>query len=446
MNLLAFFACVVCKATHGILRLLNKGATALPGTLALKICPDILKTLAQNVRVIAITGTNGKTTSARMAVKALENAGKSVFSNKSGANMPGGIAAAFIGNATPFGRPKCDWAVIECDEGYSPVLFEALRPEVVLLTNLFNDQADRYGGIMNTRDTLVRALSLSPDSLLCVNADSPVTASVAAKTANRKLYFGGDCGAKHAPDKTEIVTCPNCGAKLNYSCVTYSNLGDFRCLKCGFRRHVPDVLIKDIFDDDRMALKTGERMEIVRVALAGVYNAYNAAGVIGAVTAAGIDMEFAERAVSDFEGGFGRMESFPLGKKGARMILVKNTAAVNQTLDIIKKTREPVTAVFIQNARAGDGRDLGWLNDAEFEKLRRMSNVKKIIASGDCAEEIKTRINSAGAECTAEKDYDELVETLIGEENLIFLLPSYTAMLEIRQKLVHRLGGKDFWE
>lgn len=442
----AFFACMVCRITHGILRMLHKGGTAIPGKLALKLCPELLQILSKNVKVLAVTGTNGKTTSARMAEKALQNAGYKVFSNRSGANMPGGITADFVLNADFFLHPKCEYAVIECDEGYTPFLFEAMQPEVCLLTNLFKDQSDRYGSVENTRDTIVSALQSSPDTILCVNADCPTTASVGEKVRNKCRFFGFGFGSTKAPDVSESTRCPRCGEELCYSYVSYSNLGDYRCPRCGYRRPRLDTAVAAVFEDNSAVIGTEGEKHLMHPALPGLYNVYNAAGVITAVTAMGADKKAALAAVEDFERGFGRMEPFALGKKGAHMILVKNTAAADQTLNIIKKYPDPVTLLFSQNNAAGDGRDLAWLYDADFEKLKRMKNLRRVIVSGDCAEELQKRLQKAGVSCELEKDEKKLLNDLAAEENHIFILPSYTAMLSLRQKLIHRSGGKNFWE
>ena len=102
--------------------------------------------------------------------------------------------------------------------------------------------------------------------------------------------------------------------------------------------------------------------------------------------------------------------------------------------------------VFVQNANAGDGRDLSWLEDADFEKLRRMRNIGRIMVAGDCGKEMQTRLSGAGVESELFNGYDKLIAELSREKNRIFLLPSYTAMLELRQRLVRKLGGKNFWE
>ena len=128
------------------------------------------------------------------------------------------------------------------------------------------------------------------------------------------------------------------------------------------------------------------------------------------------------------------------------MLLIKNTAAVNQTLDYIKRDREGKILVFAMNNRAADGRDESWLFDADFEKLRRVKNIEKIIVSGELSEKLRERLFSAGLDCERETDYDRLIEKLKAAEQRIYILPSYTAMLELRQKLVKTVGGKSFWE
>ena len=141
-----------------MLRLFNFGATSLPGALALKICPDILGYAAKNVDIIAVTGTNGKTTSARIIERALQNAGKSVCANRSGANLMPGITAELIMNKSLFGSARCESAVIECDEAACRLVLDKLRPHVLLITNLFRDQLDRYGTVTYPRDCIAEGL------------------------------------------------------------------------------------------------------------------------------------------------------------------------------------------------------------------------------------------------------------------------------------------------
>lgn len=437
---------MVCKITHGILRLLNKGGTALPGKLALKICPEVLELTARGVSTLMITGTNGKTTSARMAETALGNAGLDAFSNRSGANLIGGIACEFIENASIFMRPKKKWAVIECDEAAARRVFRATKPKAVLVTNLFKDQLDRYGTVTTPRDAIAQGLSATPETLVCLNADCPMAASIADKVPNKVLWYGLSAGDKLSPESGEESRCVNCGAKLEYDYVTYANLGGFHCPKCGTRRHETLVTVSDVLADGCFVISDGAEKTLAECALPGLYNIYNAAGVTALMTAAGVELRYTLRAVSRFECGFGRMEKFDLGKAGARMILIKNAAAADQTLDTIRSDKSAKSLVFVINDRPADGTDISWLDDADFGALRRMRNLKNVYCTGDRAETMAQRLERESVGCETISNYAQLFKRLRDEDAFIYILPTYTAMLEVRQELVRRLGGKNFWE
>lgn len=437
---------MVCKITHGILRLLNKGGTALPGKLALLICPEVLELTARGVNTLIVTGTNGKTTSARMAQKALENAGLSVFSNRSGANLIGGIACEYIVNTDLFLRPKHKWAVIECDEAAAKRVFGEVKPMAVLVTNLFKDQLDRYGSVTKPRDTIAQGLTKTPKTLLCLNADCPMAASIAEKAPNEVIWYGLSSGSKKSPESGEESRCDNCGARLSYRYVTYANLGGYRCAKCGARRHDTLVTVSDVLPDGSFVISDGKEKTLANCALPGLYNIYNAAGVTALMTAAGIELKCTLKAVSDFECGFGRMEQFDLGNAGARMILIKNAAAADQTLETVRSGKNEKTVVFAVNSRPADGTDISWLDDADFGKLKRMKGLKRVYVTGDRAETMAQRLEREGIACEQVSSYDKLIKRLRKENAFIYILPTYTAMLEFRQKLVSKLGGKNFWE
>ena len=218
---------MVCRTTHGILRLIKRGATALPGALALKIYPGILSLAAEGVRIIAVTGTNGKTTSCRMLEKMLSDDGEDVLLNRSGANLRKGIATELILNLSLFGRPKKRTVVIECDEAAARTVLGEIRPAVLLVTNLFKDQMDRYGSVAAPFEAIKAGLIKSPKTLLCANADSPFAAMFAAQTPNECRFFGFRSGTKKSTDSGESGECPRCGARLSYRFVSYANLGDF---------------------------------------------------------------------------------------------------------------------------------------------------------------------------------------------------------------------------
>lgn len=428
-----------------MLRLFNFGATSLPGALALKICPDILGYAAKNVDIIAVTGTNGKTTSARIIERALQNSGRSVCANRSGANLMPGITAELIMNKSLFGSIRCESAVIECDEAACRLVLGKLRPRVLLITNLFRDQLDRYGTVAHPRDCIAAGLRDTPETIAVINADCPMAASVSRLCQNKTVYYGLGEHKKTCVGSGEDDTCPVCGKRLCYKGLSYANLGVFSC-SCGFARSEPDVSAESVFPDGSFILRADGDKTVCAPALPGLYNVYNSVGAVAAAVACGVPLKQAADAAQDFDCGFGRMESFPLGKRGARMILIKNAAAADQTLNEVCRAPEEKTLVLAVNDRTADGTDISWLDEADFGMLARRGKIMRAYVCGDRAEAAEKRLKRENIPCQSYGNYDKLIESLRDEDNFIFILPTYTAMLELRAKLVRRLGGKNFWE
>lgn len=440
-----FFACVACKATHCLLRLFKLGATSLPGALALKICPDILGYAAKNVDIIAVTGTNGKTTSSRIIERALQNEGRSVCANRSGANLMPGITATLILNLRFFGGVKCESAVIECDEAACRLVLGKMKPRVLLVTNLFRDQLDRYGTVTRPRDCIAAGLRDTPETVAVINADCPMAASITRLCPNETVYYGLSEHKRQSVGSGEDDSCPVCGQKLAYKGLSYANLGEFSC-KCGFVRKSPSFSADSVLPDGSFVLRAGNEKTLCVPALPGLYNIYNSAGAIAAAVTDGAAFASAVDAAQSFDCGFGRMESFPLGKRGAKMILIKNTAAADQTITEVCRESGDKTLVLAVNDRIADGTDISWLDEADFGMLARRGGVKRAYVCGDRAESAEKRLERENIPCQSCKNYDKLIASLRDEENSIFILPTYTAMLELRAKLVRKVGGKNFWE
>ena len=210
MTIRAFFAILLCKLLRFVSRVLHRGGTAMPGRYALKLCPNLLERLAKQVKTVAITGTNGKTTSARMIEEAFREQGLSYLTNRSGANLIDGITTEFVMNSSLLGRVKKDYAVIECDEAAARKVFPRLRPQVVVVTNLFRDQLDRYGEVTHTLENIREALRGAPEAKLCLNADCSLTASLAGDLPNPVRWFGVEQGAAPSRAKPEISDATHC--------------------------------------------------------------------------------------------------------------------------------------------------------------------------------------------------------------------------------------------
>ena len=457
MNFRAITAILLCKALRLVSRLLNRGGTAMPGRWALRVCPNLLEILARDVKTVVITGTNGKTTGARMIEQAFEEAGLSYFANRSGANLISGITTEFVMNADFMGKPSKEYAIIECDEGAARRVFAQLKPRVAVVTNLFRDQLDRFGEVTYTLQSIREALKATPDTVICLNADCSLCSSLAGDLPNRAVYFGLEKGAvpsRTKPELSDASHCIRCGSEYEYDYINYGHLGGFACPRCGYARHRADYAVTDVAeqlaDSSTVIMDIKGEKQIVTVNLPALYNVYNAAGALAAAVEMGIAAKTAIKALADFKCGFGRMEQFELGSRGAKMMLVKNPAGCNQVLEFLQNIKEQFVLVISLNDRTGDGKDISWIWDTEFELLCALGGrLEKIIVSGDRAADMCLRLKYAGIDrrfVETEQDCDALVQRMSRQDKPIFIMPTYSAMLDIRQAIVRSCGGSNFWE
>lgn len=451
-----FFALLICRMTRGLLRLLGRGATALPGKLALKICPDILGVLAGRVRTVVVTGTNGKTTSSRIVEQALIEADLPYFANRSGANMIQGIVTEYAAHASLRGRPSCDYAVIECDEGALKFVCRSVSPAVILVTNVFSDQLDRFGDVTNTLAAIRAGIEAAPEAAVCLNADCSLCATLPDGLSSRVIFYGSDAPVYKTPpaDLSDAPLCVRCGAALDYTYRTYGHLGGFRCPKCGYRRPPADVAVTEITSRDAdgsgVILSLGGVEHEAYINVPGGYNIYNAAGAAAVCEALGLMPEVTLRALKNFTCGFGRMERFELSGVPARMILVKNPAGCNQALSFAADLDGDVLIVLALNDNTGDGTDVSWIWDADFEKLLLLGErLTGVCCSGIRALDMALRLKYAGIpeeKLRVITDYDELIDAMEGQGSPVVMMPTYSAMMDLRSKLAARLGLRAFWE
>ena len=456
MNIRAFFAIVLCKVLRFLSRLLHRGGTAMPGRWAVRICPNLLSILAGDVKTIAVTGTNGKTSTSRMIEAAFQEEGVSYLINRSGANLMSGIVTEFVMNSTLTGKCRKEYAVIECDEAAARTVFGQLRPRVVLVTNLFRDQLDRYGEVTHTLENIRIGLQGAPDAILCLNADCSLTASLSRDLPNRAVFYGIEKGAVPSREKPEIsdaTHCIRCKTEYDYDYITYAHLGGFRCPHCGYSRPEASYAVTQVHalrsDGSTVTMRIRGEEHCIDVNLPALYNVYNAAGATAALLELGIRTESAIRALAEFRCGFGRMEQFDIGG-GTRVMLVKNPAGCNQVLEFLQDVKEEYILVICLNDRGADGTDVSWIWDADFEKLPALlPNLKHIIVSGDRAADMHVRVKYAGideAMISEERNYEVLVSRLSESREPIFIMPTYTALLDLRTVIVRHTGGSEFWE
>ncbi len=447
---------LTCKLARFAIRLLGRGGTDFPGRLALKLCPDVLGKLAEGVTVILVTGTNGKTTTSRMIEQALTDSGISFFANRSGANLLSGVTAEFAMHATVTGRCRYPYALIEADEAALKAISKYVHARVLVITNVFRDQLDRYGEVTHTLENLRIGISHCPDAVLCLNADDSLARSLADDVPNRVIYYGVSTPIydHRVAELSDAPYCIRCKHEYVYDYVTYGHLGGYRCPNCGYCRPDPEVAVTKVYSSDtegsRVRLEAGGQAYDTTVNLPGGYNIYNACAAMACGRALGLDPATVAGSLSSFACGFGRMEKFEIDGASLRMILIKNPAGCNQVLNFLTNTREPSVFVVCLNDRAQDGRDISWIWDVDFEQVAAMGDrLSRLIVSGVRADDMAVRFKYAGVpadKLQVVRDYGELIRACVAQDRPVYIMPTYTAMLELREKLSKTYGFKDFWE
>ncbi len=439
-KLLAVWA---AKAASVAGRIVGKKSSSSPGVLALKICPDLITMLAKNVTkgVIVTCGTNGKTTTNNLLNSSLKKYGFTTVCNTLGANMVGGIATAFAQACNIFGKFRADYAVLEVDEASARRVFKFIKPDYMLITNLFRDQLDRYGEIDITVDLLNEAIDMADGVKLILNGDDPLTARFGE--GRDAVYFGISEQVLPPSDETkEGRFCLKCGEEQEYNYFHYSQLGDYYCPHCGNKRPEIDFAATNV--DLSESMKFTVRGKQIDVNYRGFYNIYNILAVYAALNTIGVRTDNFNEILSDYKPQIGRMELIPMGGKPFILNLAKNPAGFNQAIQTVLLDKRPKDVIVAINDLANDGRDVSWLWDVDFDKLAG-ANLEQLITTGIRMYDISLRFKYADVKfdlitedmkfalsrCFNNKK-SEVCYVLV---NYTALYPTQTAMLEYQKEV-----------
>ena len=428
------------------------GGTTLPGKLLWKVDPGAVDALAARLPagVAVISATNGKTTTSAMLARIL-GARYRLAWNNSGANLASGVASTLLA------ARDADLGLLEVDEFALPEVMRRVCPRVVSLGNLFRDQLDRYGELEHIADRWRTAVvALPPPSMLVVNADDPLVAEL-AEGRDQALRFGVDDprlarpALQHAADSKY---CVRCGGPYTYAAAYVGHLGDYRCPACGHARPQLDVAARSIdlqaLDASVFDLVTPAGTARVRLPLPGLYNVYNALAAASAALALDASLDEIVTGLGTFTAAFGRFERIEVGDRRILMLLIKNPAGANEAVRTLEEGGVPATLVIALNDRIADGRDVSWIWDVDFEPL--LEQVERIVVSGERAAELALRFTYSGyppQQLEVIPDLREALDrglALVPAGGELGVLPTYTAMLELRQIAVSRGLVRPFWE
>jgi UDP-N-acetylmuramyl tripeptide synthase len=411
-------------------------ATALPGKVALSINPDMLSTVNDRCKKkLIITGTNGKTTTNNL-INHILNSECEVLSNLMGANMPQGVASAFLNNT----KKEYDWGVFEVDEGSFPEVVKYIDPDYVLITNFFRDQLDRFGEIENTANIVYEALQ-PLDTKLILNADDPMVSNF--KDLNkRNIYYGVERSNFSTKDQRVVESrfCPICSDNLDYEYYNYGQLGKYVCLGCGFKNPEYNYKISSIeYLEDAYQFKVdnskGTEHDVI-FRYDGIYNAYNCCAAIAFSIEAGLAMDKVVKRIENFEYKLGRMENFEFEDKIVKIVLVKNPIGLSEVLKSISNDKRKKSILFILNDNPADGTDISWIWDAEVEEINEIDNLDSIYCSGIRANDIALRLKYADNKrenLIINVEVENSINTALKEEvETVYILPTYTAVFKTR--------------
>lgn len=437
-------------------KLARRGGTALPGLVAERVHPTLLAGYAAQLEggTVLITGTNGKTTAARLLASILEAAGRSYVHNREGSNLTRGIASALLARSSFTGKLQTGPGTVglfETDEATLPRAAALLRPRAMAFTNLFRDQLDRYGEVESVAAFWRQALRAAPRTCtLVLCADDPSVAELAWEWDGPVHWFGIDDTRLAGSDAgaADARWCRACGSSFVYDQRFFAHIGHWRCPGCSRERPRPETAATNVALSFEGASFEVPGIGCIRLRLTGLYNVWNALAAAATARVLGVEAEAIRLGLEAAAPAFGRQEDVAAEGRHLRLFLTKNPAGANQVLHLLGLVERPLAVAALLNDRFADGQDPSWIWDVDYERLA--GRVSRCWAAGDRCEDMALRLVYAGwpePEAVVRTPAELLDAVLTGTKpgDEIVVLATYTAMLELRELLARRGYARPWW-
>jgi UDP-N-acetylmuramyl tripeptide synthase len=443
----------LARAAAGLSRLAGTGGgTTLPGKLLSKLDPSAVNRLAARLPQgsALVSATNGKTTTTAMVARILEPSVR-LAHNRAGANLVSGVASALVA------ARDAELGLFEVDEAALPEVARRVSPRAVSLGNLFRDQLDRYGELeLVARRWREMARALPAESALVANGDDPQLGEIASQRPG-SVVFGLDDPRHASPELQHAADskwCVRCGTPYEYAAAYIGHLGDYRCPSCGHARPPLEIAAREIelkgLEGVSFSLELPEGSTRVELQVPGLYNVYNALAAASLARALGASLETIAAGLQDFAAAFGRFERIELDERSLLVLLIKNPTGANEVVRTLVAGGAPRLLLVGLNDEIADGRDVSWIWDVDFEPL--LGSLERLIATGERAAELALRFKYAGLSESAIEVVPSLDAALDrglaltppGAE--LTALPTYTAMLALRDLVARRGFVKPYWE
>ena len=375
------------KAGSVLLKILRRNATFFPGKFALKVCPDFIGKIDKPKTIVAVTGTNGKTTVCNMIEDVLKDNNYVFIDNKYGSNIDAGVATTLIGGATIMGKAKKDLAVLEVDERSSPKIYPYLTPTYLVCTNLFRDSMMRNAHTEFISGLLTKYIP--KDTTLILNGDDLIASNIAP--SNKRIYFGIDKldtdGETCENISRDIVVCPKCNTKLVYDYVRYNHIGKAHCPKCDFSSPEKDYLVTNLdLENKKMTLKSGNREEVYDLISDNIINIYNILTTIVVLKQIGLDSNQINESLKKQKIVDTRYSEENVNNIKIITHLSKgmNPIACSRVFDYVRKYKgNKAVILFLDDLHeaANGSENTAWQYDTDYEFLNNES-IKQVIIAG----------------------------------------------------------------
>lgn len=432
-----FFIIFITKIICFILKIFGKNGGNLPGKLAYKWDPKIFKYFKIDGKIIAVTGTNGKTMTNNCIGKILKDSGKTVISNVEGNNMETGILSVLIKNCSLNGKVKADFLVFETDESYVPVLYSMIPLDCLVVLNFFRDQLDRSGEVESLILKNEKFLENYTGNLI-LNADDPNVARLGkVNKRNRNIFYYHvnkyEYSTTEMAEAGEGKFCPFCSTRLQYEYYQYAHIGRFKCPNCYYGNNQLNHILTDVNLKDR-TFKIDD--VLYKTQFNSIYAIYNLAAATAVAKVYKIPEEIVIKSVEEFVLNNGRLEKLEVDGCETVINLAKNPTGANVSLRLVNEDEDSKDVLFVLNDNLADGKDVSWIWDINFEEMK---NVNKVITAGTRFLDIAIRIKNSGypeeniIPCST---IEEAVEELYKTKGKKYAIANYTSVQDTRHEII----------
>lgn len=432
-----FFIIFITKIICFILKIFGKNGGNLPGKLAFKWDSEIFNYFKIDGKIIAVTGTNGKTMTNNCIGKILKDSGKTIISNVEGNNMETGILSVLIKNCSITGKVKADFLVFETDESYVPVLYSMIPLDCLVVLNFFRDQLDRSGEVESLILKNQKFLEGYTGNLI-LNADDPNVARLGkANKRNRNIFYYHvnkyEYSTTEMAEAGEGKFCPFCSTRLQYEYYQYAHIGRFKCPKCYYGNNQLTHILTDVNLKER-TFKIEDRL--YKTQFNSIYAIYNLAAATAVAKVYKIPEKIVIKSVGEFVLNNGRLEKLEVDGCETIINLAKNPTGANVSLRLVNEDEDNKDVLFVLNDNLADGKDVSWIWDINFEELK---GVNRIITAGTRFLDIAIRIKNSGYSeeniipCSS---IEEAVCELYKTKGKKYAIANYTSVQDTRHEII----------